>query len=142
MKKDFTEEQFLAAMWAKVEKTESCWLWTASQDGRGYGAAWDSRTKTARKAHVVIYELAIGPVPNGLELDHLCRVRHCVRPDHLEPVSASTNLSRIPLAKVCGHGHEWTPANTIVRRSGRRDCRECSRARISAYNRRLWARSG
>lgn len=82
---------------SRVEKTEGCWLWTgastARQNGRYGQLRWDGRT---RNAHKVSYELFVGPVPEGLELDHLCRVTLCVRPDHLEPVTHRENMWRSP----------------------------------------------
>ena len=82
---------------------DGCWLWTASVDRCGYG-----RTKIGSRklgAHRVVYELLIGPI-EAETLDHLCRVRSCVRPSHLEPVSLRENLWRRPsMAAV----PEWTP---------------------------------
>lgn len=75
--------------WAKVERDPSgCWLWTASLADGGYGhfGRW--------KAHRYAYETLVEPVPHGLDLDHLCRVRHCVNPSHLEPVTRAENLRR------------------------------------------------
>ena len=67
--------------WEKVEKTHSCWLWTGSLNGAGYGQL-SIRNRPAR-AHRFIYELLVGPIPTGLFVCHTCDVRHCVRPDHL-----------------------------------------------------------
>src|SRR5213593_4533327 len=76
--------------WAKVNKAEgSCWRWTGSQRRGGYG-----RVRIGGRdfvAHRVAYELTIGPIPDGLQLDHLCRNRLCVRPAHLEPVTGQVN---------------------------------------------------
>lgn len=123
--------------WPKVHKTEGCWLWTASLDHRGYGQinAGGRRGKPLA-AHRVAYELVVGPIPDGTELDHLCRNTICVRPDHLDPVTHTENMYRTPwvqaqMAKTrCVHGHEFTPANTY-RRPGdnRRQCRACRRER-------------
>lgn len=84
--------------WEKVAITEGCWLWTASLDGNGYGRFHDGERDT--KAHRSGYEMLVGPVPDGLELDHLCRVRACVRPDHLEPVTHAENVRRAAAAEV------------------------------------------
>ena len=79
--------------WAKVEKTTTCWLWRGSTNGsRGYGQIWWGGR--LHPAHRISYEMVNGSVPVGLELDHLCRTRACVRPDHLEAVSHSTNMKR------------------------------------------------
>ena len=86
-------------------------------------------------AHRVVYEILVGPIPVGLELDHLCRNRACVNPDHLEPVTTRTNLLRgySPWAcrarqTHCKRGHEFTPENTYGTGDGRRYCRTCRRA--------------
>lgn len=79
--------------WAKVEKSDSCWLWTGALfPSNGYGAL--HLDGAAVPAHRVSYELNVGPIPDGLTIDHLCRVRACVRPDHLEPVTQAENLRR------------------------------------------------
>lgn len=83
-----------ARFWAKVEKTETCWLWKASKDRNGYGRFRVSdRTLVA---HVVGYALAGCELPAGMVLDHLCRNRACVRADHLEPVTHHENVLRSP----------------------------------------------
>jgi hypothetical protein len=70
---------------AKVDKADECWLWTARKNYKGYGMfRLGSRVPYA---HRVAYEHYVGPIPEGLQLDHICRVRHCVNPDHLEPVT-------------------------------------------------------
>lgn len=79
--------------WAKVDKTDSCWLWTASVNQLGYGRFRVDNT-TRVTAHRYAYETLVGPIPDGQELDHLCRVRSCVNPAHLEPVSHRENVLR------------------------------------------------
>jgi hypothetical protein len=121
--------------WAKVEKTETCWLWrgTTTRPVNGYGQIrLDRRMVTS---HRVAYELLVGPIPEGLELDHLCRVRHCVNPVHLEPVTPHENLLRGegPAARHarkthCHRGHPLSGANLRMCNGGRsRRCRECKR---------------
>lgn len=123
-------------LWEKVEKTETCWLWTAKKHPRGYGHIWSggSHGRTLQ-AHRVAYELLKGPIPEGLTLDHLCRNTSCVNPDHLEPVTMSVNLLRgdgLPAKNArkthCHRGHEFTAKNTYTRPNGQRQCRICKRA--------------
>lgn len=122
------EERF----WQKVQKTETCWLWTGNRNHGGYGCLTiDYRSV---KAHRWAYQKLIGPIPLGLELDHLCRVRHCVNPSHLEPVTAQENSRRglvgaWQLAKVaCPQGHLYDEANTYMYK-GKRNCRACQHIR-------------
>lgn len=79
-------------LWAKVVKTEDCWLWTGSRTTKGYGHLLVDGRFT--QAHRLAYELEVGPIASGLVIDHLCRVRHCVNPAHLEPVTNRENLRR------------------------------------------------
>ncbi len=82
------EERF----WDKVERTETCWFWRGACNEKGYGYFhWDGHW---RKAHRFAYELLIGPIPEGLTIDHLCFVRHCVNPVHMEPVTLRENILR------------------------------------------------
>jgi hypothetical protein len=73
-----------------------CWIYQGYIKPTGYGLVTvriEGR-KTSRNAHVAFYETEVGPVPEGYELDHLCKVRSCIRPDHLEPVTHLTNVLR------------------------------------------------
>lgn len=81
--------------WAKVEKTNGCWLWTGGT-ARGYGQfrLGGGRGSKNVRAHRYAYELLVGPIPAGLEIDHTCENKLCVRPDHLEPVTKKVNLER------------------------------------------------
>lgn len=124
------EERF----WSKVNKTSSCWLWIASQNGVGYGRFAINRK--LKLAHRVAYEMLISKIPKGLVLDHLCRVRHCVNPDHLEPVTHGVNISRGVFSKrtSCKNGHEYTEENTYYHPSTNfRECRKCMRAWAKNY---------
>ncbi len=119
------EERF----WSKVEKTESCWIWTGYKDKLGYGRFGKDRP------YRFAYTLLVGPIPPGLSLDHLCRNPSCVNPAHLEPVTHRTNVLRgiNPMAQEarqmhCKRGHEFTPENTRLYR-GHRYCRACDRER-------------
>jgi len=119
--------------WAKVDKSGDCWLWTAMKSSSGYGK-FDVGGRIVG-AHRFAYELLLGPIPDALELDHLCRVRNCVNPKHLEPVTHSVNTLRgmssaaINARKTeCKHGHAFTSENIIWRSSGSRECRTCKLA--------------
>lgn len=128
--------------WEKVDRTGGCWIWTAAEDGKGYGAFGVAEGLTV-KAHRFAYEDLAGPVPAGLQLDHLCRNRLCVNPDHLEPVTnrentirglaPSTNAARLKARTHCKYGHEFTAENTRLTREGWRDCRACRRQREAIY---------
>lgn len=117
--------------WTKIEKIGGCWLWTAYTDHKGYGRfKLDGK---AERAHRVSYEALVGPIPEGLQLDHLCRVRSCVNPDHMEAVTNRENCMRgdtLPAANAikthCPRGHEYSVENTYVHLGGR-TCRECMR---------------
>lgn len=78
--------------WTKVVKTDTCWLWTGHLNSKGYGQL--NVGKRLPMAHRLSYEWAVGEIPTGLVIDHLCRVRNCVNPDHLEPVTTAVNNAR------------------------------------------------
>ena len=134
--------------WSKVYAAPSgCWLWMGGKVGEGYGQYWESSARPVRVAHRVSYEDLIGAIPTLLTLDHLCRVRNCVNPWHVEPVTQRENTLRGigPSAKFarathCVNGHPLTPENlqpvsTVPRW---RRCKICSLAiwRKSYYKRR------
>lgn len=133
----FCAERF----WPKVMLGESgCWLWTASVSTAGYGQFWTGRRIAA--AHRIAYEEFVGPIPEGLQLDHLCRNRGCVNPAHLEPVTCRENLMRgdTPAARQlrrthCPSGHPYAGDNLYVYK-GERRCRECGRAACRAWQAR------
>jgi hypothetical protein len=94
-----------------------CWIWQGRLNPDGYGQAAELRRRgLPGSAHAVAYVLLKGPVPKGLELDHLCRVRACINPDHLEPVTHHENMRRgVQATKThCKRGHEFTPENTKI----------------------------
>jgi hypothetical protein len=122
-------------LWSKAEIGENpldCWLWVgALNPGNGYGVINVDGKK--RFAHRVAYELSIDAIGTGLEIDHLCRVRACVNPLHLEAVPASTNVRRQPRRAVthCPQGHPYSGDN-LYEWNGHRKCRTCQRERRAA----------
>ena len=138
---------------SKVEKHRSgCWLWSGAVPAEGEGYGWFSVREDgkahSRRAHRVSYEHFTGPIPRGLTIDHLCKVRHCVNPAHLEAVSLAVNVMRGDgccvrnAAKThCSHGHPFDAENT-THRAGRRYCRTCQRTAHRKYEQELRLRLG
>lgn len=103
-----------------------CWLWKGRLYPNGYGQ-FHVRRKVVY-AHIASYEIAKGKVASGFELDHTCRNRSCVNPDHLEPVTHLENVRRGSAVRMaCGAGHEYTEENTYRDRNGWAHCRICAR---------------
>lgn len=128
---------------AKIKITDHGLEWNAALDHGGYGKFYvDGRLVGA---HRVAYQLWAGPIPAGMELDHLCRIHHCVTPDHLEPVTGKVNVGRglapirmrerNPGAELerqrthCPANHEYDDVNTYTDKKGCRHCRACARER-------------
>lgn len=114
---------------ARIIKTDYCWFWTGKPNRSGYGVIGitDENGRKLYMAHRVAYEVFAGPIPEGLVLDHLCRNRACVRPDHLEPVEQLENVRRGAATERgthCPSGHEFTEENTYWVRT----CITCHRA--------------
>jgi hypothetical protein len=117
-------------LWSKVEVTGFCWLWTGGIGPKGYGHFSPTPQEKVR-AHRYVYEFLIGTIPDGSQLDHLCRIKRCVNPDHLEPVTGKVNVSRIPRVtyRLCPQGHgEINEGNSYLEK-GRMRCKECNNIR-------------
>jgi hypothetical protein len=142
----------IAASVARFERSyvpvphAGCWLWLCSVSPNGYATMRDGRSYRDAKtvqAHRFSYELHRGPVPAGLQLDHKCRTRSCVNPDHLEAVTQRENLlrgdtvtARNASATACPKGHPYSEHNTGRTRAGARVCKTCGNARVAEWKRR------
>ena len=130
--------------WRKVLKTESCWLWLGCVSPNGYG--YIQINKKPYLVHRLSYEMANNTkLPNGhsLEIDHLCRNKRCVNPEHLEIVSHQVNnnrgvgvTARHAKATHCPQGHPYDLFNTYRRPDGGRDCRICQKKRMEVWRAR------
>lgn len=133
-----------------VDPETGCWEWLGAATVTGYGRMMVTREhKTHRSTlvHRAAYEELVGPIPEGLQLDHLCKNTMCCNPDHLEPVTHLENLLRSDTpsntfreATHCIHGHEFTPENTYRTDRGRY-CRACRRRRNQESDARKRARA-
>lgn len=119
-----------------------CWEWRGKLNHQGYGRICVSRAAGDQQVHRVAYETFVGPIPEGLQLDHKCRNRKCCNPEHLEPVTARENvrrstspISRNLAATHCVRGHPLSGDNLYMHK-GHRRCKECQLVRS-----RTWARS-
>ena len=133
------DERFFSRVTAS---SDGCWLWDRpKRDGYGQFAAGNNRVSV--QAHRWAYEHLIAPIPDGLHIDHLCRVRHCVNPWHLEPVPLVVNvmrgeglMARNARKSECDSGHAFDSSNTYVTPGGRRQCRACRAAATVKYQQR------
>jgi len=123
-------KSLLEVEWSRVRIREGCWEWVGAKDKFGYGQMAIDCKKY--KSHRITYQWLIGPIPEGLELDHLCRNPNCCNPIHLEPVTHQKNMVRGNAGKWqrdkthCKHGHEFTEENTKVE-NGHRRCIACAK---------------
>jgi hypothetical protein len=115
-----------------VADPDWCWPWLGARLPAGYGKIGMGKRGTWALAHRVVYELAWGPIPDGLVIDHLCGHPCCVNPLHLDAVPQRINLVRgltpnmiLHEANVCKYGHALTPDNVYVERRGKYTCRRC-----------------
>lgn len=130
----FGDARLPQRFWDKVspEPNSGCWMWVSKIDRYGYGQFWNARAKHG--AHRIAYEHLIGPIPTGLTIDHLCRTRCCVNPEHLEPTTIGVNVRRggNSIKTHCKEGHPFNEENTYRYPNGDRACRTCTAERSRA----------
>ena len=132
------DRKLLARIFSKVRidpdityNGSPCWLWTAFLDGKGYGRL-NLKGYESPQVHRIVYKIFVWRLPNTLVIDHLCRVRNCINPAHLEPVPQIVNTLRGGNAAKthCVRGHPFDEENTGRNTSGGRRCRACERINI------------
>jgi hypothetical protein len=125
---------------ARLRKdADGCWRWLGAVNDDGYGeifVGWRAGCARKDRVHRVAYRLHHGPIPIGLTVDHLCRVRNCANPEHLEAVSLRENIRRARDRRgCCKRGHPYTKENTYLTPAGVRCCNTCRRERVRARSR-------
>lgn len=115
-------------MFRTVADDEGCWLWLGATNTKGYGHIAGDMGGRVLSVHRVVWAHVHGPIPTGLEIDHLCFVRNCVNPDHLDLVTHAENIARTRQRTHCKQGHEFTPETTYTGPAGNRRCRPCATA--------------
>ena len=131
------EERF----WKKVDRSggaDACWPWRGGYASNGYGSFTPVKGLPPVRTHRFAYEMAKGPIPAGLVIDHLCRNKACVNPEHLEAVPQGENIRRGSGPRItrarhatkthCIRGHAFTPDNTYIKPNGSRACKACKAA--------------
>lgn len=138
------DEKLLERLIGLTEITDTCWLWYGCKNQGGYGQI--SIKNIPRLAHRITYEIFKGDIPRGLEIDHLCRVRNCINPDHLESVTKTENNRRAQPFRAslythsCGDRH-LKGDNLYISPNGDRNCRECNLKSVLKYQRKKVARN-
>jgi HNH endonuclease len=134
--------------WAKVDAEGDCWEWMGTRKKNGYGTFGPPPGLSTRHVHRLAYEYLVGPIPDGLVIDHLCRVRHCVNPDHMEATTQSVNIlrgagpalapyrdySQRVKQPACRNGHLYTENNTWHSKRGARVCKTCHKAAMARWH--------
>ena len=140
-------EKFRNRFWIRVKKTKSCWIWLGHIDRYGYGKIHSPRAERAKAklllAHRASLFMSGKTMTCGMVVDHICRNRSCVRPEHLRLVSPGSNVlensnsiqSLNKRKEECLNGHLFTKENTLISKRGQRGCRSCQKIRIKKYSR-------
>lgn len=131
------------AFWSKVVLgNNGCLEWIGAHSSTGYGSI--GRKGKVYRAHRFSYQMLVGDIPDGKVLDHICRNKNCVAPDHLEIVTQLINTHRgTPFAarnakvKNCPKGHSYSKENTTINKKGSRVCIECKRSRSREYMKKI-----
>lgn len=123
-----------------VVSDDGCWLWQGTQQQKGYGMRWDTAGKRMVYLHRVNYEHFVAPIPDGHQIDHLCKKPPCCNPAHLDAVTPQENNRRSGSRSAkqarqthCKNGHPFAGDNLLITASGRRACRTCNREKMRDY---------